>query len=181
MEKFKNLYLDTIRKNLKETFGYANVMQIPKLTKVVLNMGVGEAVKDSKSVDVAAKELSLISGQKPAITKAKKSNAAFKIREGMPIGCKVTLRGDRMYEFLERLVMVALPRIRDLKQFEEKNMDGNGNFSFGIKEHIVFPEIDYDAVDKMRGLDITVVTTAKTNIEGKELLKGFFFPFKKIG
>lgn len=179
MEKFKNLYLNTIRKELKEKFAYQNVMQIPSLSKVTLNMGVGEAVKDSKSIDAALKELSLISGQKPAVTKAKKSNAAFKIREGMPIGCKVTLRGNRMYEFLERLVLVALPRIRDLKQFEEKNMDGNGNFSFGIKEHIVFPEIDYDAVDKIRGLDITIVTTAKTNLEGKELLKGFYFPFKK--
>lgn len=179
MEKFKNLYLNTIRKELKEKFAYQNVMQIPSLSKVTLNMGVGEAVKDSKAIDAAVKELSLISGQKPAVTKAKKSNAAFKIREGMPIGCKVTLRGDRMYEFLERLVLVALPRIRDLKQFEEKNMDGSGNFSFGIKEHIVFPEIDYDAVDKIRGLDITVVTTAKTNLEGKELLKGFYFPFKK--
>lgn len=179
MEKFKNLYLNIIRKNLKETFGYQNVMQIPRLSKVTLNMGVGEAVKDSKSIDAALKELALITGQKPAVTKAKKSNAAFKIREGMPIGCKVTLRGERMYEFLERLVLVALPRIRDLKQFEEKNMDGNGNFSFGIKEHIVFPEIDYDAVDKIRGLDITIVTTAKTNSEGKELLKGFYFPFKK--
>jgi large subunit ribosomal protein L5 len=154
-------------------------MEIPKIVKVCVNMGVGEAVKDSKIINSALSDLTLISGQKPVICKSKKANAAFKTRIGMPIGCKVTLRGKRMYEFLERLILVALPRCRDLKPFTVKNCDGRGNFSFGIKEQIVFPEINYDKIDVIRGMDITVVTTAKTDKEAKSLLLGMNFPFNK--
>jgi large subunit ribosomal protein L5 len=178
MERFKELYKSKIVKELQEKFNYKNSMQIPKLTKICLNMGVGEAVKDSKIINAAVGDMTLISGQKPVTTLAKKSNAAFKIRENMPIGCKVTLRNDRMYEFMERLVLVALPRSRDFKGFTLKNLDGKGNLSFGLKEQIVFPEIDYDKIDMIRGLDVTIVTTANNNEEAKELLSGFHFPFK---
>jgi len=178
MERFKDLYKSTIIKDLQSKFNYSNVMQIPKLTKISINMGVGETVKDSKIITNALNDMTLISGQKPITTFAKKSNAAFKVREGMPIGCKVTLRKDRMFEFMERLILIALPRSRDFKGFTLKNLDGRGNLSFGLKEQIVFPEIDYDKIDVIRGLDITIVTTANTNEEAKELLSGFHFPFK---
>ncbi|MEK9850817.1 MAG: 50S ribosomal protein L5, partial [Candidatus Puniceispirillum sp.] len=158
-------------------FGYKNAMQAPKLEKVVINMGVGEAVRDSKKVEHAARELALISGQKPVITRAKKANAAFKLREGMAIGCKVTLRREVMYEFLDRLVNIALPRVRDFRGLNGKSFDGQGNYALGIKEQIVFPEVDYDKVDEIRGMDIIVVTSAKTDDEARELLRGFEFPF----
>ncbi len=177
MDRFEVLYKEVVTKNLQEQFNYPNKMEIPKVLKVCINMGVGEAVKDSKIINNAMNDLSLISGQKPVVCKAKKANAAFKTRIGMPIGCKVTLRGKRMYEFLERLILVALPRCRDLRPFTVKNCDGRGNFSFGIKEQIVFPEINYDKVDTIRGMDITIVTTAKTNLEAKALLSGLNFPF----
>lgn len=177
MDRFENLYYNVVTKQLRDEFNYSNPMEIPKITKVCINMGVGEAVKDSKIINNAVSDLTLISGQKPVICKAKKANAAFKTRIGMPIGCKVTLRGKRMYEFLERLILVALPRCRDLRPFTVKNCDGKGNFSFGIKEQIVFPEINYDKIDTIRGMDITVVTTAKTDKEAKSLLSGMNFPF----
>ena len=179
MERFKSVYQSKVISKLQEHFNYKNKMQLPKMVKVSLNMGVGDAVRDSKIVDKAVADMTAISGQKPIKTYAKKSNAAFKIREGMPIGCKVTLRKDKMFEFIERLILVALPRSRDFKGFTLKNMDGSGNLSFGIKEQIVFPEIDYDKVDKIRGLDITIVTSAKTNEEGKFLLENLHFPFRK--
>lgn len=177
MDRFDALYKNTVIKKLQDEFNYKNVMEIPKLSKICINMGVGEAVKDSKVINNAVNDLTLISGQKPVICKAKKANAAFKTRELMPIGCKVTIRGKRMYEFLERLILVALPRCRDLRPFTVKNCDGRGNFSFGIKEQIVFPEINYDKIDTIRGMDITVVTTAKTDKEAKCLLSGLNFPF----
>jgi large subunit ribosomal protein L5 len=177
MERFDVLYAQTVVKKLQEEFNYQNVMEIPKISKVCINMGVGEAVKDSKIINNAVNDLTMISGQKPVICKAKKANAAFKTRVEMPIGCKVTLRGKRMYEFLERLILVALPRCRDLRPFTVKNCDGRGNFSFGIKEQIVFPEINYDKIDMVRGMDITIVTTAKTDLEAKSLLSGLNFPF----
>ena len=174
------LYKDKIAKDLQTTFNYKNVMQTPKLDKIVINMGVGrDAVADSKAVKAAVEELTLISGQKPVVTKAKQSIAGFKLREGQAIGCKVTLRGDRMYEFLERLVNIAMPRIRDFKGISSKGFDGKGNYSMGLKEQIVFPEIDYDKIDKIRGMDITFVTTAKNDNEAKELLKAFNLPFVK--
>lgn len=179
MEKFKDIYKNKIVKNLNDKFKYSNPMSIPKLEKICLNMGVGDAVLDTKVINNAVNDLALISGQKPVITYAKKSNAAFKIRKGMAIGCKVTLRKDRMYEFIERLILMALPRSRDFRGFSQKNFDGNGNFSFGIQEQIIFPEIDYDKVDKIRGLDVNIVTTANSNKEAKELLEGFFIPFVK--
>jgi len=177
MERFDVLYAQTVVKKLQEEFNYQNVMEIPKISKVCINMGVGEAVKDSKIINNAVNDLTMISGQKPVICKAKKANAAFKTRVEMPIGCKVTLRGKRMYEFLERLILVALPRCRDLRPFTVKNCDGRGNFSFGIKEQIVFAEINYDKIDMVRGMDITIVTTAKTDLEAKSLLSGLNFPF----
>lgn len=177
MDRFDVLYKETVVKKLQAEFNYKNSMEIPKISKVCINMGVGDAVKDSKIITNAVNDLTMISGQKPIICKARKANAAFKTREGMPIGCKVTLRGKRMYEFLERLILVALPRCRDLKPFTVKNCDGRGNFSFGIKEQIVFPEINYDKIDKIRGMDISVITTAKTDIEAKSLLSGMNFPF----
>lgn len=177
MDRFINLYKNVVTNKLKDEFNYSNPMEIPKISKICINMGVGEAVKDSKIINNAVNDLTLISGQKPVICKAKKANAAFKTRIGMPIGCKVTLRGKRMYEFLERLILVALPRCRDLRPFTVKNCDGKGNFSFGIKEQIVFPEINYDKIDTIRGMDITVVTTAKTDKEAKSLLSGMNFPF----
>ena len=174
--RLKALYASTIRAALKEEFGFKNDMMIPKLEKIVINMGVGEAVKDTKKVKQAAEELSLIAGQKAVITKAKKSVAGFRVREEMPLGCKVTLRGDRMFEFLDRLINVAMPRVRDFRGVKPA-FDGRGNFAMGLKEHIVFPEINYDQIDQMWGMDIIVCTTAKTDEEAKALLTEFKFPF----
>lgn len=162
---------------MTEKFGYKNCLEVPKLEKITLNMGVGEASQDKKKVQTAAEEMALIAGQKPVITKAKKSIAQFKLREGMPIGCKVTLRRDRMFEFLDRLVTVAMPRIRDFRGLNAKSFDGRGNYAMGLKEQIVFPEISYDQIEKVRGMDIIVTTTAKTDDEARELLKLFGFPF----
>jgi large subunit ribosomal protein L5 len=166
-----------IAKAMTEKFGYKNVMEIPKIEKITLNMGVGEASQDKKKVQTAAAEMELIAGQKPVITKARKSIAQFKLREGMPIGCKVTLRRERMYEFLDRLVTVAMPRIRDFRGLNPKSFDGRGNYAMGLKEQIIFPEISYDRIDKVRGMDIIVTTTAKTDDEARELLRLFGFPF----
>lgn len=179
LPRFKQRYQDEIRKALQEKFGFKNEMQIPKLEKIVINMGVTEATTDRKAVDAAVKDLALIVGQKPVITKAKKSNASFKVREGMDLGCKVTLRGARMYEFLDRLVTIALPRVRDFRGVNGKSFDGRGNYAMGLKEHIIFPEIEYDKVDKIRGMDIIICTTAANDDEARELLKGFDMPFKK--
>jgi len=175
--RLKALYASKIRAALKEEFGYKNEMQIPKLEKIVLNMGVGEAVKDTKKVKQAAEEMSRIAGQKAVINKAKKSIAGFRVREEMPLGCKVTLRGDRMYEFLDRLITVAMPRIRDFRGVKGTSFDGRGNYAMGLKEHIVFPEIDFDKVDEVLGMDIIICTTAKTDAEAKALLKQFNMPF----
>ncbi len=176
--RLKKIYHDTIIKDLMQNFGYKSVMQVPRLIKITLNMGVGEAVADKKVIDYAQADLTRIAGQRPLVTKAKKSIAGFKIREGWPIGCKVTLRGDRMYEFLDRLVNIAMPRIRDFRGVSAKSFDGTGNYTLGIREQIVFPEIEYDKVDKIRGLDITITMSSKTNIEGRALLAAFKFPFK---
>ena len=170
-------YKKEITSTLKDKFNYKNDFEIPKLEKIVINMGVGEAVKDSKKIEVAVKELAAISGQKPVVTKSKKANASFKLREGMPIGVKVTLRKNKMYEFIDRFVNVALPRVRDFRGVNPKSFDGNGNFALGLKEQFVFPEIEYDNVDSVRGMDIIFVTSAKSDDEGKELLSGFDFPF----
>jgi len=170
-------YDDEIVKAMIEKFGYTNLMQVPRIEKITLNMGVGEASQDKKKVQIAAEEMELIAGQKPVITKAKKSIAQFKLREGMPIGCKVTLRRERMYEFLDRLVTVAMPRIRDFRGLNPKSFDGRGNYAMGLKEQIVFPEISYDKIEKVRGLDIIVTTTANTDDEARELLRLFGFPF----
>ncbi len=175
--RFKAMYQAKIRAAMKAEFGYKNDMQIPKLDKIVLNMGVGEAVKDTKKVKTAAEELSAIAGQKAVITKAKKSIAGFRVREEMPLGCKVTLRGDRMYEFLDRLITVALPRVRDFRGVKGTSFDGRGNYAMGLKEHIVFPEINFDKVDEILGMDIIICTTAKTDAEAKALLKHFNMPF----
>ncbi|MCW5749009.1 MAG: 50S ribosomal protein L5 [Alphaproteobacteria bacterium] len=171
-------YETAIRPALSQEFGYQNPMQVPRLDKIVINMGVGEAVGDRKAVDNAAAELALISGQKAVITKARKSIATFKVREGMALGCKVTLRRDRMYEFLDRLVNIALPRVRDFRGLNGKSFDGRGNYALGLKEQLVFPEIDYDKVDKVRGMDIIICTTAQSDAEAKALLRGFDFPFQ---
>jgi large subunit ribosomal protein L5 len=178
MSQLKQYYEKEVVSKLIETFEYKNVMQVPKLEKVVLNMGLGEAIHNIKLLDSAAEELKKISGQKPVITRAKKSIAAFKLREGMPIGCMVTLRRKRMYDFFNRLVNVALPRVRDFRGVSGKALDRNGNYSMGIKEHIIFPEIDYDKIDRIKGLNITIVTSAKTDEEGKELLKLLGMPFR---
>ena len=170
-------YKKEITNTLKEKYNYKNSFEIPKLEKVVINMGVGEAVKDSKKIEVAVKELTAISGQKPIITKSKKANASFKLREGMPIGVKVTLRKNKMYEFIDRFINVALPRVRDFRGINPKSFDGNGNYALGLKEQFVFPEIEYDNVDSARGMDIIFVTSAKSDDEAKELLSGFDFPF----
>ena len=175
--RLHELYETTVRPALMQEFGYKNPMQVPRLEKVVVNMGVGEAVQDSKKVEAAAADLTAITGQHPAIVKAKRSIATFKLREGMPIGCKVTLRRERMYEFLDRLITVALPRVRDFRGVSGRSFDGRGNFALGLKEQLVFPEIDYDRVDATRGMDVVVVTTAKTDAEAKALLKGFDMPF----
>jgi large subunit ribosomal protein L5 len=177
--RYKDLYDKEIVPAMQAKFGYTNKHQMPKLEKIVLNMGVKEATNDRKAVESAANDMGLIAGQKPIITRARKSNASFKIREDMAIGCKVTLRGDQMYEFLDRLITIAMPRIRDFRGISDKSFDGRGNYALGITEHIVFPEIDYDKVDKIRGMDIVICTTAKTDEEAKELLNGFKLPFKK--
>lgn len=178
--RLQELYQDKLKASLQEQFSYTNPMQMPKLTKIVLNMGVGkDAVADSKSVKAAAAELGMITGQKPIITLARKSIAGFKLREEMPIGTKVTLRGARMYEFLDRLVQVALPRVRDFRGVNPRGFDGRGNYNMGLKEQIVFPEVNYDKVDKVRGMDITIVTTAKNDNEARALLDGFSMPFRK--
>lgn len=175
--RMRKLYDETIVKAMTEKFGYENVMEVPKISKIVLNMGVGEATQDKKKVEQAAAEMELIAGQKPVVTKAKKSIAQFKLREGMPIGCKVTLRRERMFEFLDRLVTIAMPRIRDFRGLNANSFDGRGNYAMGIREQIVFPEINYDRIDKVRGMDIIVTTTAKTDDEARELLRLFGFPF----
>ncbi len=176
-ERFKDRYIKKIKPELQKTYNYANVHQIPSIEKIVINMGVGEGVADSKVINHAISDLTLISGQKPIVTTAKKSIAVYKLREGMKIGCKVTLRKDRMYDFLERLVYVALPRVKEFKGFNPKSFDGRGNFTFGIKEQIVFPEINYDRIDTLRGMDITIVTKCSSNEEAKSLLVGFDLPF----
>jgi large subunit ribosomal protein L5 len=173
----KEKYSDEVAKGLMEKFGYKNIMEIPKIEKVVLNMGVGEAVSNPKVLDVAINDMTIIAGQKPVVTRAKKSIAAFKIREGMPIGAKVTLRGQRMYEFLDKLLNIALPRVRDFRGVSPKSFDGRGNYTMGIKEQLIFPEIEYEKVDKVRGMDIIIVTTAKTDEEARELLKLMGMPF----
>ena len=175
--RLKATYREQIRAKLKEEFGYTNEMQIPKLDKIVLNMGIGEAVNDSKKVQAAMKDLTAIAGQKPAPTRARKSIAGFKLRENMVIGAKVTLRKDRMYEFLDRLITIALPRVKDFRGLNGKSFDGRGNYAMGLREHIVFPEINYDQIDQMWGMDIVVCTTAKSDEEAKALLKEFQFPF----
>ena len=175
--RLRSVYDEKIAKAMTEKFGYKNVMEVPKIDKIVINMGVGEATQDKKKVTTAAEEMELIAGQKPVITKAKKSIAQFKLREGMPIGAKVTLRRERMYEFLDRLITVAMPRIRDFRGLNPKSFDGRGNYAMGLKEQIIFPEISYDKIDKVRGMDIIVTTTAKTDDEARELLRLFGFPF----
>ena len=170
-------YVTAVRPALVEKFGYSNVLEVPRVEKVIINMGVGSAVRDSKKIEFAVSDMTKISGQKPIVTRAKKANDAFKLREDMAIGCKVTLRNVRMYEFLDRLVTMALPRVRDFRGLNAKSFDGNGNYAMGIKEQIVFPEIEYDKVDEVRGMDIIVVTTAKSDDEARELLRGFQFPF----
>ncbi|MFC1673871.1 50S ribosomal protein L5 [Pseudomonadota bacterium] len=177
MARLKQVYLDTVVPALKEEFNYSNPMQVPKLDKIVINMGVGEASQDKKKIEGALSDMTAIAGQKPVTTSAKKSIAGFKLREEMVIGCKVTLRKDQMYEFLDRLVNIAMPRIRDFRGVSAKCFDGNGNYAMGLKEQIVFPEIDYDKVDKIRGMDIVICTTAKTDAEAKALLRGFAMPF----
>jgi large subunit ribosomal protein L5 len=178
MAKLQDLYREKIAKQLFEQFGYQSVMQVPRITKITLNMGVGEAAGDKKVLTNAVADLAAISGQKPIITLARKSIAGFKIREGWPIGCKVTLRGERMWEFLERLICITMPRIRDFRGVSAKSFDGRGNYSMGLREQVVFPEVDYDKVDAVRGLDVTITTTAQTDDEGRALLKAFNFPFK---
>ncbi|ROQ17114.1 MULTISPECIES: 50S ribosomal protein L5 [Marinimicrobium] len=178
MARLKELYSKELAPKLKDELGLANVMEVPRITKITINMGVGEAVGDKKVLENAIGDLEKIAGQKVVITKARKSIAGFKIRDGWPIGCKVTLRKDRMYEFLDRLVSIAIPRIRDFRGISPKQFDGRGNFSMGVGEQIIFPEIDYDKVDKLRGLDICITTTARNDEEGRALLKAFNFPFK---
>jgi len=176
--RLKDRYLNEIAPALQQKFAYTNVMQIPKVDKIVINMGVGEAVQNAKAIDSALGDLMKITGQKPIVTKAKKSIAAFKLREGMPIGCKVTLRGQRMYEFMDRLLNVALPRVRDFRGVSAKAFDGRGNYTLGIKEQLIFPEMEYDKIDKLRGMDVVFVTTAKTDEEARELLRGFGMPYR---
>ena len=178
MARLKDFYKKTVVANLMKSGQYTNIMSVPSITKITLNMGVGDAVNDKKILEHAAKDLEQIAGQKPVITKAKKSIAGFKVREGWPIGCKVTLRGDRMYEFLDRLLCVSIPRVRDFRGLNNKSFDGQGNYSMGITEQIVFPEIEYDKIDALRGLNITITTSAKNDEQGLQLLKEFKFPFK---
>ena len=179
MSRLKDLYNDQIKDAMVKKFGYKNPMEVPKLDKIVINMAIGEAKENSKILDVAMKELETIAGQKAVLTRAKNSIGNFKIREGMPLGCKVTLRGDRMYEFLDRLVNLSLPRVRDFRGVSADSFDGRGNYALGIKEQIIFPEIEYDKIDKVRGMDVIIVTTAKTDEEARELLTQFNMPFKK--
>lgn len=179
MARLRELYEREIKPMLQQRFGYKSPMQVPRIEKIVLNMGLGEAIQNAKILETASEDLKLISGQKPVITRARKSIAAFKLRKGMPIGCMVTLRGDRMYDFLEKLIHVALPRIRDFRGVSPKSFDGRGNYTIGIREHIIFPEIDYDKVDKIKGLNVTITTTAKTDEEARALLEGFGMPFRK--
>jgi len=179
MAKLHDFYKDTVVADLQKQFGYKSVMQVPRIEKITLNMGVGEAISDKKVLEHATNDLTAISGQKPVTTVARKSVAGFKIREGYPIGAKVTLRGERMWEFLERLISISIPRIRDFRGLNPKSFDGRGNYSMGVREQIIFPEIDYDKIDKIRGMDITITTSAKTNDEGHALLAAFNFPFKK--
>lgn len=178
MSRMYSLYKDEITPKLMEKFQYKNVMQVPKIERVVVNIGVGEAIQNPKALDGAVSDLTIITGQKPVITRAKKSIAGFKLREGMPIGCKVTLRGDRMYEFLDRLINLSLPRVRDFRGISPSAFDGRGNFALGIKEQTIFPEIEYDKIDKIRGMEVVIVTTAKTDEEGRELLRGMGMPFR---
>jgi len=178
MARLKARYNDELKAKLKEELGIKNVMEIPRITKITLNMGVGAAATDKKLLDGAVSDMQAIAGQKPVITLARKSIAGFKIRDGWPIGCKVTLRGDQMYEFLDRLISIAIPRIRDFRGFSSKSFDGRGNYSMGLKEQIVFPEIDFDKIDRIRGMDITITTTARTDDEGRALMRAFGFPFK---
>ena len=179
MSRLKDKYLSEVVKGLQEKYNYKNVMELPKVTKVVINMAVGEAVTNSKALDAAVGDMTIISGQKPIITKAKKSIAAFKVREGMNLGCKVTLRGERMYEFLDKLMNLALPRVRDFHGISLSGFDGRGNYTLGLKEQLIFPEIEYDKIDKARGMDITIVTTAKTDEEGRDMLTLMGMPFEK--
>jgi large subunit ribosomal protein L5 len=179
MSRLQQYYRDTVVPRLRQDLALTNPMQVPKITKITGNMGVGEAVADRKVVDAAATDLGKITGQKPLITKSRKAIAAFKLREGLPIGCKVTLRGERMYEFLDRLITVAMPRIRDFRGVSVRAFDGRGNYTLGIKEQIIFPEIQYDAIDQLRGMDITITTTAVNNEQGRALLEAFNFPFRK--
>ena len=179
MARLKEKYYETIKSSLVEKFNYSSVMQAPRIEKIVVNMGVGDAVQNAKVLDTAVEELQAITGQKPLVTKAKKSIATFRLREGMPIGAKVTLRGERMYQFLDKLVSVALPRVRDFRGISKKAFDGRGNYTLGVKEQIIFPEIDYDKVSKVRGMDIVIVTTANTDEEARELLTQFGMPFQK--
>lgn len=178
MARLQDHYRDTVVKQLQEQFGYANIMEVPKITKITLNMGVGEAVADRKVMEHAVGDMEKIAGQKPIVTKARKSVAGFKVREDWPIGCKVTLRRERMYEFLDRLINIAIPRVRDFRGVSGKAFDGRGNYSMGVKEQIIFPEIDYDKVDALRGMDISITTTAKSDEEAKALLSAFNFPFR---
>ncbi len=178
MSRLKKVYQDEVYPQLKERFQYTSAMQVPRITKITLNMGVGEAIADKKVMEFAVKDMTGIAGQKPVVTHARKSVAGFKVREEWPIGCKVTLRRERMYEFLDRLINIAIPRIRDFRGLNQKSFDGRGNYSIGVKEQIIFPEIDYDKVDTLRGLDITITTTARTDEEGRALLEGFKFPFR---
>lgn len=178
MARLKEVYNNELAGKLQEELGLANVMEVPRITKITLNMGVGEALGDKKILDNAVRDLEQISGQKVVVTKARRSIAGFKLREGWPVGCKVTLRSERMYEFLERLISIAIPRIRDFRGINEKSFDGRGNFAMGVTEQIIFPEIDYDQVDALRGLDVTITTTARTDDEGRALLRAFNFPLK---
>ena len=178
MIPLKEHYTNTVVPDLKEKLGLSSIMSVPKVTKVTLNMGVGEAINDKKLIEKAVEDLTLIAGQKPLVTKARKSVANFKLRDGMPIGCKVTLRGDRMYEFVQRLLGIAIPRERDFRGLEVKSFDGRGNYTMGVKEHIIFPEIDYDKVDKIRGMDISITTSADDDASGEALLRAMKFPFK---
>jgi len=179
MSRLQTFYRDTVVPKLRKDLGLANPMQVPRISKITVNMGVGEAVADRKVVDAAAADMAKITGQKPLITKSKKAIASFKLRENLPIGCKVTLRGERMYEFLDRLITVAIPRIRDFRGVSARAFDGRGNYTLGIKEQIIFPEIQYDAIDQLRGMDITITTTAANNEQGRALLEAFNFPFRK--
>ncbi len=178
MGRLLDHYRNNVVPQLKEQFGYENIMQVPRITRITLNMGVGEAIGDKKIMEHAVSDMTQIAGQKPIVTKARKSVAAFKIREGWPIGCKVTLRRERMYEFLDRLINIAIPRIRDFRGLSPKSFDGRGNYSLGVREQIIFPEIDYDKIDAIRGMDITVTTNARTDEEGRALLAAFNFPFR---